>query len=239
MPRFDDLPQTGKGTTWFEPHHLTEVYGPAIRAYLQALLRDADQVDEAGQRIALHIYAGDFSVWERLSAEERKPYGTFRTFVRRKVFSVAMKVRHGNVTPARRRTAPLPAEVADPQPVETEDDQRAIPVYKAGWLGALLRQAMNSLKDFQARHEGNDYYTLLHDVKLRHPQATTEELVQLLFETTGNQKKPGTVRVDLSRARQKLAEFLLEAVQRTLTEPTPEALCAELNELGVGFLRPR
>src|SRR5205823_14665084 len=57
---FRDI-ETGSSSSWFLPDNLAEQYSEAIRSYLQALLKDEDDVSEVNQRLMARIFAGEFS----------------------------------------------------------------------------------------------------------------------------------------------------------------------------------
>jgi hypothetical protein len=209
-----------------EPEHLLCCYGKAIRGYLEALL-GPEGADEVARDFTVKILRGDFARWA-------PGQGRFRDYLKTAVWNAACDW-HRRAQRSRRREVSL----------EELPDLAAGPDARPDlWLGlyrsAVFGAALQALARYQQSHPGNVFYTLvrlLEDESIADGSPTPDyaSLAARLTEVTGR-RIPYTednARQQTSRARRKLAEFLLEEVRRTLETPTPEQLEAEVRLLGL------
>jgi RNA polymerase sigma-70 factor (ECF subfamily) len=197
-------------------------YAPAIRGYLHALLPQPADVDEVLQDLLL-------GVLERGFTPDRVRHGRFRDYLIATVRYCAR--RHLR----RKRPRPLSAVQAEglqapeePAPAEAE--------WLAGWRQCLLDRAWDALDLRQRRARGNWYYTALR-LTTDHPDADSKSLAARVGADPP--LSAAAFRKQLSRARAAFARAVVDEVERTFEEPTPEAVMEELAAVGLlEYVRP-
>jgi RNA polymerase sigma-70 factor (ECF subfamily) len=190
-------------------------YAPAIRQYLEALLKDPDDAEEVAQDFFLAGLQRGF-----LRTDDLR--GRFRDYLK-------TGVRNAALTHLRRRksshaSGPDPAQL--PAPSGAEDE------WVAGWRRCLLDRAWQALDRHQARSPGNLGYTVLR-LAAGHPDEDSEALAARAAVLAGRPLRADAFRKQLSRARRLFAEFLAAEVAQTLEAATPERLEDELSDLGL------
>jgi RNA polymerase sigma factor (sigma-70 family) len=190
-------------------------YRKAIRAYLGRLLPNDADAEEVAQDLMVKLLTGEFA----RAVPER---GRFRDYLKTAVRNSALN-RLRQRTSAR-RAALDPACLEGPAALEE--------AWLADWRRTLLDGARQSLHSYQAQRPGNVYATLL-DRLGTFPDDDSAQLAHRLELATGQPYRADAVRQLLSRARRKLAWFLLEEVRHTLAAPSPVQLEEELTELGL------
>lgn len=191
-------------------------YRKAIRAYLGRLLANDGDADEVAQEVVVKMLKGEFA---RVDAAR----GRFRDYLKVTVRNAAL---HHVRQRGKARAVTLAPELLGEEAPATEDS------WLADWRRTLLEGARGRLRDYQARHPGNVYATLL-DLMGEHPEEDSEQLAARVGQATGQPYRADAVRKQVSRARRKLAEFLVEEVTRTLDNPTPGEIEEELTEVGL------
>lgn len=93
------------------------------------------------------------------------------------------------------------------------------------YLGALL-------KEYERDHPGSFYYTLF-KLRSESPSIRSKELAVLLEKETGRKVTAAAAHQSMHRARFLFAQYLVEEVGKSLTEPTAEAVEDEVAELGL------
>lgn len=202
--------------------HLTSVsnpsrflvrYGAAVRSYLRALLPTRDDADEVEQEFLLQVMAKGLPTL----APDR---GYFRHYL------IAV-VRNAAFTYLRKRSR-RPAVAGDLSQVPTESAAES--EWQRNWRECLLQNTWNALRDHQKRNKGNLCHSVLkHFVENTNKDSTA--LAAKVSTTTGQVLSAEAFRKQLSRARQKFAELLIDEVSRTITNVTPELLEDELHDL--------
>jgi RNA polymerase sigma-70 factor (ECF subfamily) len=197
-------------------------YSPAIYRYLLGALHDPDAADELFQEFALRFVRGDF---HRADAAR----GRLRDFLKTALFRLVVDAQRRRKRPADVLGAPgaEPAVDVPPDAALAEADRRFLDV----WRAELLARAWDALEAFE-RRTGQPLHTVL---KLRsdHPDVRSPDLATLLEPRLGREVSAVWVRKKLSQARAAYTDFLLDAVARSLTEPTREELEQELIDLGL------
>lgn len=184
-------------------------YNRAIRRYLGELLRDDDAADEVSQRLVLKLMEGRF----KTATPEA---GRFRDYLKTAVRNAATDYRRE----AQRRAArSRPLEVA-PEGVLADDE--------TAWLTHVRENVLHNALE-RLDEPGRTLICL--DVHC--PKDTSEQLAARLTAQTGRQHTSGKVRTDLSRARQRLREKLIEEIASGLEQPTTQDVEDELAELGL------
>ncbi len=198
---------------------LLEQYGPAVRRYLLAAVRDPEAADELYQEFALRLVDGRF---DRAHPER----GRFRDFLKTCLYHLVVDRQRRR----RKLHLPLPAEgpaAADGRLERAGSDHE----FLAAWRAELLVVAWEGLRQFEGR-TGQPLYTVLR-LKVLHPELHSPELAEQL---AGQISPPPTAvwfRKRLHFARAKFTEFLLQAVRTTLDDPTKEELYRELLDLNL------
>jgi RNA polymerase sigma-70 factor (ECF subfamily) len=194
---------------------LLERYGPAVRRYLLAAVRDPHTADDLFGEFTLRLVRGDFR-------QARPELGQFRKLL--KVALYRMVIDHQR----RQSQRPLPLEVepaADPPEPFTDSDG----LFQAEWRAQLFNAAWAALQAAENR-TGRPLYTLLR-YRTDHPDVRSAEMAARLAERLGPDAEANWVRRRLFDARQQFTDALVAEVARTLVPPSPERVAQELTEL--------
>jgi len=189
---------------------LVERYGPAVRRYLGAALRDPHAADDLTQEFALALIGGQFHNADR-------DRGRFRNYVKTTLFHL--------VSAHRKKEHKLARNLADdaPEPAAQEEDKR----FDESWRDQLLARAWSALKDAQPSS-----YAILR-FRADHPAMSSGEMATRLSESLGKPQTGPGVRKALERARDKFADLLLDDVADSLDAPTKVNLADELAAVGL------
>lgn len=194
---------------------LLERYGPAVRRYLLAAVRDAHTADDLFGEFALRLVRGDFR-------QARPELGRFRRLL--KVALYRMVIDHQRRQS--HRPQPLLAEPAAEVPEPFADSDR---VFQAEWRAQLFESAWAALRAAEER-TGRPLYTLLR-YRTDHPGARAAEMARRLADRLGPDADADWVRRRLFDARQHFTDALVAEAARSCHPPTPENLAEELTEL--------
>lgn len=208
-----------------DPARFVLRYAPAIRSYLAALLKDADLLDEVVQDFLLHIVEHRF-------VPEQVTRGRFRDYLKACVRNAALA--------ALRRKKLLQADDEALAVLAAPDDpaDEASREWHDEWRRTLLSRAWDRLLAHQSRASGNHFHRVLR-LAVDHSDEDTAALVERLAVETKHRLTVEAFRQQLSRARKRFAELLLEEVRQTLEKPTDEMVEEELADLELlEFVRP-
>jgi DNA-directed RNA polymerase specialized sigma24 family protein len=201
-----------------ELHRLLHYYLPAVRAYLGGCCRDdRDLTDELVQMFAVQFLAGAF----RHASRDR---GSFRHYLKRSLSNLAARELAARARDRRRRAG---QSVSDLPADEAEADAR----FTGELVGTILDRAWAALRAEQA--ESAAPYFDCPKAAAESPGAGSDELAARIAAATGAPCSPDRFRKILARARHKLATHIYEQVAAGLYDPMPEAVAAELAELGL------
>lgn len=199
-----------------DPAQFLVRYAPAVRKYLEVLVRNPDDAEEIAQEFMLaavkHRFAG--------ATPER---GRFRAYLKR-------CVRNAVNTYYRRRPLPVVADEVLRQVAEAAP--RADEAWLGEWRQCLLQRAWRDLEHQQRGTPGSWSATILR-LALEHEDDSSEDLCRRLHAKTGASLQPAALRKQLSRARRAYAKYLIEEVRRTLKSNSRAALEEELIEVGL------
>jgi len=221
-------------TRWsvvIDPSRLMVRYASAIRSYLEAILRNANDADEVAQEFALHVLNHKF---DKASPDR----GRFRDYVKVSARNAALiylrkKTRAGKATALTadvERTLSNPAAGNDPSAAASDE-------WLNHWRRCLLDKVWRALESHELRSPGNLYHTALR-LSVDFPAEDSEALAARVTATTGRPMRADAFRKQLSRARRMFAELLAEEVAATLHQPTAAEIEEELAELGLmSYLR--
>jgi RNA polymerase sigma-70 factor (ECF subfamily) len=204
---------------------LLDRYEGAIRRYLLAALRSQDSADELFQEFALRFLHGDFR-----NADPQR--GRFRDYVKTILYHLIANYHKKQA----RRPLALGAEHPEPA-VEPEEVSERDAEFLASWRDDLLARAWQALERVEAKG-GQPFYTILR-FRAEHPDLASAQMAE---ELSGRLQKPisaTAVRQAVHRAREKIADLLVEEVVHSLGSPSMESLEQELMDLGLlEYCRP-
>jgi hypothetical protein len=194
-------------------------YAPAIRKYLEALLRNVHDAEEVSQDFLLKGILRGFVRTTELR-------GRFRDYLK-------IAVRNTALTHLQRRRPTSPggsdlAWMADPHDASSQAEQE----WLAEWRRCVLDRVLQALDHHQQRTPGNLFYTVVR-LSLDHPDEDSTALAARAGTLAGRPLRADAFRKQLSRARRLFAELLVAEVRQTLEQPTPERLAEEMAELGL------
>ena len=191
-------------------------YGPAIRQYLSALLKNPEDVEEISQDILTRVVRDGFA-----GATPEK--GRFRGYLK-------TAVRNAALTLLRKKAPTQPGDSA--MEMIAAADAEADRAWLADWQRCMLNRAWRSIENHQRRTKGN-LFALVLRLTMERPEAGSEDLAEEASRQAGRTLNAAAFRKQVSRARQMFAGLLVEEVRRTLETPTDEAVRDELIEVGL------
>ena len=194
---------------------LIERYFGAVERYLRKSLGNEDAAAEVGQEFALRFARGDY---HRADASR----GRFRDYLKTVLFHLIADFRRV----AGRKPAPLDGEV---EVVDSPADEDADREFVESWRDDLQARAWRRLKEME-ENTGRPFYTALR-LRADKPAARSSELSQLLSESLAKPVSPESVRQTLHRARAQFADFLIDEISQSLSDPTRENIEQELIDL--------
>jgi hypothetical protein len=194
-------------------------YAPAIRSYLQALLRNAHDAEEVEQDFLVRVVQNGFV---RASPDR----GRFRDYLKTAVRNAALTRLRRKKEAAVGDFALLGLAAAD-DTIPGTDEQ-----WLADWRRCLLDRAWRALDSHQHRTPGNLFHTVLR-AAVDHAEEDSRQLAARVNAQTGREISAEAYRKQLSRARRVFAELLVEEVAQTLEESAAAAVEAELIETGL------
>lgn len=200
-------------TSLSNPSQFVTRYGPAVRAYLRALLPTQDDADEVEQEFLLRVVSHGFPT----ASPER---GHFRHYL----ITIVKNAAIGYL----RKRAKRPIDVGDLSHLPTEPT--ADLEWQRTWRDCVLQNAWSGLRDHQKRHPGNLFHSVL-KASIEHADEGSEALAARVSTATGQPLSAEAFRKQRSRARQRFAELLVEEVANTISDSTPALLEEELRDL--------
>jgi hypothetical protein len=194
-------------------------YAPAIRRYLDALIRNADDAEELTQEFLLRGLLQGFVRTSELR-------GRFRDYLK-------AAVRHAALNHLRRKR-PVQDGVAGLEQVPAPDDQRsaADQQWVEQWRACVLDRAWQALDDHQRRSPGSLAFTVLR-LAADHPEEDSTALAARATASAGRPIRADAFRKQLSRSRRLFAELVVAEVSQTLEQPSRERVVEELVDLGL------
>jgi RNA polymerase sigma-70 factor (ECF subfamily) len=198
---------------------LIERYGPAIRRYLLASMRNSDAAAEVYQEFALRLVRGDFR-----NADSDK--GRFRNMIKTALYRLMIDYYRRTDKQKKLGVGMVVEDVA-----VAADAEPARESFTLAWRESLIDESWKRLEQLEA-HSGNPYYTVLR-ARVDQPQLTTRQLRESLLNTKINLPNESAFRVLLHRCRKRFAAILLDQVVQSLDNPTDEEIELELIDLGL------
>jgi DNA-directed RNA polymerase specialized sigma24 family protein len=201
-----------------DPVQFTLRYAPAIERYLYALLRDPHEVEEALQ---------DFLVrgLERGFVRPGGPLsGRFRDYLK-------AAVRNAAIDRLRQRRLPQQGDL-DLTEVPGDEAEEADRRWVEQWRQCVLGRVWEALHAQQKRSAGNLFHLALR-LAVEHPEEDSAALAARASAQSGQALSAEAFRKQLSRARRRFAELLVEEVRRTLQDSGRDRVEEELAALGL------
>lgn len=189
-------------------------YARAIRKYVAAVVRDADQAEEVAQDFLVQVFGKGF-------CPENVSRGRFRDYLKSAVRYVAinhLRKRRGSAI-----TEDMLASLIQP-------DSEADRAWASEWRSCLLERVWQVLEMYQRESSGSLYYIVLRQY-VDDPDSDSETHAARLGQKLGRPIRADTFRQYLSRARRHFAQLIFEEVRRTLQDPTREDVEQELVDL--------
>ncbi len=195
------------------PSRFVTRYGAAVRTYLRALLPTRHDADDVEQEFLLQVV-------ERGFPTVVPGRGYFRHYLIAVVRNAAM----GHLKRQTKQTLPS----ADFAQMAAESD--AAREWQQSWRECVLQNTWHALRDHQKRTTGNQFHAVL-KVAVDHPEEDSVSQAARVSASSGQELSPDAFRKQLSRARRKFGELLIQEVSRTINDVTPQLLEEELRDL--------
>lgn len=194
-------------------------YAPAIRRFVQIVVRDPSLADELSQDAIVRVLRGDFA-----GADPTR--GRFRDLLKTAIRNMA---RNYWAKENRRSAADFDLSLLDDDGQQIEQQDQA---WTSQWRENVLSIVWDRLSDWQKSQATSVVHTIL-KLRSEYPEASSKDLAARLSEATGREYKPDNTRQLLRRARVKFVEVLVEEIADGLEDPTSETLKEELVALGL------
>ncbi len=205
---------------------LLDRYGGAVRRYLLGSLRSEDAADEVFQEFSLKLVSGAF---QRANAS----HGRFRAFLKTTLFHLIIDYqRRGK----RNAAQALPGETPDRPFCEDRlaEEDRA---WTRSWREELLAKGWAALARVE-KSSGTPYYTVLR-FRAEHPELRSQEIADQLNGTIAKRLGSSSVRVLIHRARELLAEEVLDLVLDSIDDASLDECEQELIDVNLlEYCRP-
>jgi RNA polymerase sigma-70 factor (ECF subfamily) len=207
-------------STLNDPTQFVIRYAPAIRRYLSAVLRDANEAEEAIQDFLVRVMEHGFA-----GADPGR--GRFRDYLRTAVRNAALTHLRKKASERRLQAASPPSGAEEAAPGDAAERE-----WLAEWRQCLLTRAWRAVERHESRQKGNLSYTVLR-LASQYPSETSTRLAARASEISGTPITADALRQKLSRARRMFSRALVAEVAETLRQPTPLDVEEELLHVGL------
>ena len=192
-------------------------YIGAVQRYMARVLRDDDAAAELAQEFAVRVLRGDF----RRADPSR---GRFRDFVRIAALNLVHDYRR------RCKTRPSTRSEEDSGPVAPQVELDELDAeFLRSWRLDLFSRAMAALAEYQSK-TGRPYHDVI-SLRISNSGLTSTQMAALVSAQSGKPVSDVGFRQTLRRARECLADLLLDEVSASLENATFEELEQELISL--------
>lgn len=195
-------------------------YAPAIRRFVQLLVRDPDKADELSQDAVVRLLKGDFA-----GADPQR--GRFRDLLKTAVRNMA---RNDWNRESRRQGVEFDLELLDGD--ETDAASRWEQEWTSRWRDTIMNLVWERLQQWEQQQPNSVAYTVLR-LRAEKPEANSTELAELLSLQSGRSFKPDATRQQLRRARIRFTELLIEEIVNGMDDPDQQQITEELITLGL------
>ena len=193
-------------------------YAPAARRYLAALVKDPHDAEDVAQTFLLHMVDRPFT-------PDRVPTGRFRDYLKAVLRNLAIS--HFRKAA---REAQLFTKLEQISYLHAEGDADA--AWLAEWRKCLMQRAWDRLDQHEREAPEGLAYTVLRLATDHHGEDSTALAIRVTAQT-GRQIRPDAFRKQLSRARKRFAQLLVNEVRLTLERPGATEVVDELRDLGL------
>jgi len=199
---------------------LLERYGGAIRRYLLGSLRSEDAADEVFQEFSLKLVGGAF---QKADAS----HGRFRSFLKTTLFHLIIDYQR---RAKRNATRALIEETPDRPFCEDRlaEEDRA---WTRSWREELLAKGWSALARIE-QTTGTPYYTVLR-FRSENPEMRSQEIAAQLEGKVAKKLGSSSVRVLIHRARELLADEVLDLVRDSIDNASLDECEQELIDLNL------
>lgn len=191
-------------------------YARAVRRYIGGIARNDDDADELAQEVMVRLLNGDFA-----GADPNR--GRFRDLLRTAVRNMVR--RHWSKANRRKPSA------LDPDALGSADD-RTDEVWDRAWQQNVLDHVWTALKQYERDNPGTRAHAVLR-LRSDFPNDSSEQLAERLSAYVEASIRPDACRQMLRRARVRFASLLIDEVQVSLSNASPERVKDELAALGL------
>jgi RNA polymerase sigma factor (sigma-70 family) len=199
---------------------LLERYGGAIRRYLLGSLRSEDAADEVFQEFSLKLVSGAF---QKADAS----HGRFRSFLKTTLFHLIIDYQRRGKRDAKRELLLDPVDRPFCEDRLAEEDR----AWTRSWREEILTKGWAALSKTE-RSTGTPYYTVLR-FRSEHPEMRSQEIADQLNGTVEKKLGSSSVRVLIHRAREMLADQVLDLVMDSIDNASLEECEQELIDLNL------
>lgn len=195
-------------------------YHEAVYHYFLKKIGNQHAAEELYSNFALRLMETDALI---KGADPKR--GRFRNYLKTALHHMVMDYYR---TRSRKKEQPLAIDVAAHEAVAAESGD-ADADFSPIWQQELLNQAWKALEDIEKK-TGQMHYTVLR-FQSDHPDLKAPQIAEQLAAKLGKAFTPESIRQTIHRGREKFAKLLIEEVERSLENPTPDELEAELIDL--------
>jgi RNA polymerase sigma-70 factor (ECF subfamily) len=197
-------------------------YSPAVRTYVRAIVREADDAEELAQDVIVRLLKGDFD-----GADPSR--GRFRDLLKAAIRNM---IRNHWSRQKRRRGAALAADVAEPDLLAENSDPQAHDPWVDAWRKSVLDLAWSALAEHERQHPASAAHTVLR-LRTDYPDDTSDQLAERLARALGKSVRADAIRQQLRRARCRFAELLVLEAASSLNSADGDRVEEELIALGL------
>ncbi len=192
-------------------------YAPAVRRYLAALIKDSHDAEDVTQNFLLRMLKHPFNLPQIHG-------GRFRDYLKAVLRNAALT--HLRQTSRLAVPADL-GHLAAPD-VESAADE----VWIAEWRNCLVQRAWEALEQYERQAPDSLAFTSLR-LATEHSDEDSSALAARAADRSGRPVRPDAFRKQLSRARRRFAQFIVDAIRQSLAEPSSDDVLEELADLGL------
>jgi hypothetical protein len=188
-----------------------------VRRYVGALISHTHDAEDVVQDFLTRAVGRPFT-------PEQVQRGRFRDYLKAALCNAA-------ITYYRRTASPHRAAAVRSFPAAEVDDA-ADRAWLAEWRGCLLQRAWDALEQHEHLTPRGIANTALR-LAVDHPEESSESLAARATALTGHAVGAATFRKQLSRARRRFAQLLVNEIRQTLEQGRAEDVIEELCDLGL------
>src|ERR1043166_8932602 len=202
-----------------EPAHLVMRYSRAIESYFRALIKNHHDAEEAAQ---------NFFLWISQNGLPRacRDRGRFRDYLKVVVRNAALHFLRSNHPPVQNESAI--AQVASHEETPGDFDREWV----THWRRCILKGVWRRLREDQANAPDSTTYAVMR-LCAAFPNERSTKLAEKLAAKTNKPIGAAAFRQKVSRARRQFAQYLVDEVAQTLSDPAPADVEGELADLGL------